>query len=311
MINLDESSMFIARLGAPIHRLAEAFYRQHASPQIAKRVYLNTLAVSAVQFYLECMGIESDRKTSYSYDPVMQAMMDVADLNLLDLGRLECRSVLPETRVVQIPPEVWSDRIGYVAVQFESSLKSATLLGFVPSVESGEVSVQELQSLDTLLEHLRQLKPADQWTTLSQWLRGAFETGWRSLDDLLGTAQPLVLSFRADASVSETTVRRAKVLDLMLQLGAQSVVLLVAVTPEAEQQLGISVQVHPVAGGQYLPSDLTLRLLTEGGEELQDVRSRQQDNFIKLKRFRGVSGERFNIQIALGEEASITESFII
>ncbi|MBD2077169.1 DUF1822 family protein [Phormidium sp. FACHB-592] len=310
-MNLDQSSIFIAPLGAPVHRLAQRFYNQHANPHIAKRVYLNTLAVSAVQFYLECMGIESDRETSHSYNSIMQAMMDVADLNLPGMGRLECCPVLPEAQTIQIPPDVWSDRIGYVAVQLEPSLKNAKLLGFIPSPGDGAVPIQKLRSLDQLLEHLRQLKLANQPATLSHWLQGLFETSWRSLDVLIGTAQPMALSFRTDALVSEATVRRAKLLDLMLQLDEQSVVLLVAVTPEAEQQLGISVQVHPVAGEQYLPVDFTLRLLTDAGEALQEVRSRQQDNFIKLKRFRGRSGERFDIQIALGEKVSITESFVI
>lgn len=310
-MNLDQSSMFIAPLGAPVHRLAQRFCNQHANSQIAKRVYLNTLAVSAVQFYLECMGIESDRETSYSYNSIMQAMLDVADLNLPKLGRLECRPVLPKAQTIQIPPEVWSDRIGYVVVQLEPSLKRATLLGFTPAVENGAVSIQELRSLDQLLEHLRQQKLANQPAALSQWLQGLFETGWRSLDDLIGTAQPMALSFRTDALASEATVRRAKLLDAVLQLDTQSVVLLVAVTPEAEQQLGISVQVHPVDREQYLPADFTLRLLTDTGEALQEVRSRQQDNFIKLKRFRGTPGERFDIQIALGEKVSVTESFVI
>jgi hypothetical protein len=310
-MNLDQSSMFIAPLGAPVHRLAQRFYNQHANPHIAKRVYLNTLAVSAVQFYLECMGIESNHETSHSHNAVMQAMLDTADLNLPDLGRLECRPVLAEARAMQIPAEVWSDRIGYVAVQLEPSLKNAKLLGFILSPGDGAISIQKLRSLDQLLEHLRQLKSANQPATLNHWLQGLFETGWRSLDDLIGTAQPLALSFRADTLVSEATVRRAKLLDMVLQLDTQPVVLLVAVTPEAEQQLGISVQVHPVAGEQYLPVDFTLRLLTDAGEALQEVRSRQQDNFIRLKRFRGKPGERFDIQIALGEKVSITESFVI
>jgi hypothetical protein len=310
-MNLDQSSMFIAPLGAPVHRLAQRFYNQHANPHIAKRVYLNTLAVSAVQFYLECMGIESDRETSHSYDAVMQALLDTADLNLPDLGRLECRPVLSEAQTIQIPAEVWSDRIGYVAVQLEPSLKNAKLLGFIPSSGDGAVSIQKLRSLDQLLEHLRQLKSANQPATLNHWLQGVFETGWRSLDDLIGAEQPLAFSFRTDAIVSESTVRRAKLLDLVLQLDARPVVLLVAVTPEAAQQLGISVQVHPVVGEQYLPVGLTLRLTTEVGELLQEVRSRQQDNFIRLKRFRGRPGERFDIQIALGEKVSITESFVI
>jgi hypothetical protein len=257
------------------------------------------------------MGIEADRASSQSFDPVMQAMLDVADLTLPGLGRLECRPVLPDAQTVRIPAEVWGDRIGYVAVQLEPSLKTATLLGFTPTVDHDEISIQTLRSLDELLDHLHQLRPTYCCNVLNQWLQGIFELGWRSLDELLGKMQPLVLSFRTDTSTSEPTTRRAKLLDLAVQLGKQPVVLLVAITPEVDQQLGISVQVHPVGETQYLPIDLTLRLRSNTGEVLQEVRSRQQDNFIQLKRFRGSPGERFDLQVALGEAVSVTESFLI
>lgn len=311
MMNLDNTSTFIAPLGASVHRLAEQVCKHQANSQVAKQVYLNTLAVSAVQFYLNCMGIETDRDTSQSVDPVMQALLDVADLNLPGLGRLECRPVLPDAQTVGIPAEVWCDRIGYVAVQFDSALKTAKLLGFTSTVDSEEMPIHALRSLDELMEHLRQLKPIEHQVVLSHWLQGIVESGWRSLDELIGEMQPLILSFRTDISTNQPTTRRAKLLDLAVQLGKQPVVLLVAITPEIDQQLGISVQVHPVGETQYLPIDLTLKLLAKTGEVLQEVRSRQQDNFVQLKRFRGLPGERFDLQVTLGDDVSVTESFVI
>ena len=216
-----------------------------------------------------------------------------------------------------------ADRVGYLAVQLDPSAISATLVGFTPSVKADEVPIQHLQSLDEFLGYLRQLqaetsqdeklqpeKLQDEksWTKLSQWLQGTVETGWRSLDQLIGTTQPLALSFRSDLGVNKAAVQQAKLLDLGLQLGRESVVLLVAVMPEAEQKIGISMQVHPVPGTAYLPTDLTLCLQSEMGEILQEVRSRNQDNYIKLKHFRGVPGERFEIQITLGD-VKMTESF--
>lgn len=312
---LLECTTFNVPLSAEAHRLAEQFWRQQSERKKAKQLYLNTLAVFAVKFYLRCMGIETDLEVSSSYHPVWQALMDAADVEIPNLGKLECRPVLPEANVVYIPPEVWSERIGYVAVRLDSSLQSATLLGFTKTApESGELPISQLQSLADLLEHLRQIRLSESLqiqVNLSQWFQNLFEAGWQSLEALLFTDQEnLALSFRNASELSKASVKRAKLIDLGLQLGSQSVALLVAIAPADDQKVGILVQVHPTGGENYLPPNIRLVLLSESGVTLQEVQSRSQDNYIQLKRFRGSSGECFNIQIACAE-TSVTENFII
>ena len=243
----------------------------------------------------------------------MQTLMDVADLSVTGLGKLECRPVLPATQVVHIPPEVWSDRIGYVAVHLDRSLREATLLGFTKTVSTDELPISQLRSLEDLLEHLiqiRQAKFVKMPVNLSKWLENTFEAGWQSMEALLGTQQEnLAFSLRSTSPLSEASVKRAKLIDLGLRLGSQSVALLVAITLEIEQKVGILVQVHPTGGEPYLPPNLRLVLLSESGV-LQEVQSRTQDNYIQLKRFRGLPRECFNIQVAFGD-ASVTETFVI
>lgn len=306
MKDLNQLLTFTAPLGASVHHQAEQFCHQHHSPK-AQQVYRRTLAVFAVQFYLGCMGIEAEPATSQSWDSVAQALMDVADLTISGIGRVECCPILPDATIMQIPPEVWSDRIGYFAVQLEPSLRTATLLGWTLFAGQGEISLCQLHSLDQFLEHLGHLQTR---VPLSQWLQGIVASGWRSLEDLIGNNQPLVLSFRTDAAMSEATIRRAKLLDLGLQLGLQSLVLLVAITRETEELLGLSVQVHPAAGELYLPPNLTLQLVADMGTVLREVQSRSQDHYIQLKRSRGVPGECFEIQVVWGE-VKITEAFVI
>ncbi len=314
MKNLSESLTFTVSLSSSAHYIAEQFRRQQSNQKKAKQVYLNTLAVSAVNFYLRCMGIETDWEVSQSRNPVMLSIMDVADVEIPNLGKLECRPVLPQDKVVHIPSEVWSDRIGYVAVQFDESLRVATLLGFSQTAGNGELPISELRSLEELLEHLRQIEQPESVKTrvnLSQWFENLFETGWQSLEALLGTDQEnLTFSFRSASGLSERHVKRAKLIDLGLQLGSQSVALLVAIAPETEQKVGIIVQVQPVGGETCLPPNLRLGLLSEAGDILQEVQSRSQDHYIQLKRFRGNPGEGFNIQVAFGD-ASMTETFVI
>lgn len=323
---------FVVPLSASAHHRAEQFRQRHRQPLKAKQVYLNTLAVSAVEFYLQCMGLKTDWSASQSYDPVWQAAMDVADLWVGDRGRLECRPLLPEATVMTIAPETWSDRCGYVAVQLEPSLQTATLLGFTETTGVEEFPLAKLRSLDELLIHLQATPTAaihpvstavtslltqrilTQRIRLSQWLQNQVEASWQTLETLLSPQPGLALSLRTEADAA--TVKRAKLIDLGVQLDRQTVALLVAIAPTkplpASSQPGIEilVQVHPTGGANFLPTNLVMGLYTETGDCLQEVQSRMQDNYIQLRRFRGVPGECFDIQLTWGE-ASIREKFVI
>lgn len=310
MKNFSEDLTFTLPLGSKAHDLAKQFWRQQSYRQQAKQVYLNILAVYAVNYYLHCMGIKTDWEASFSWNPAMQTLADVADLEISNVGKLECRPVLPQASVVAIPPEVWSNRIGYVAVQFDESLKMATLLGFSETAGTGEVPINGLRSLEDLLAHLT-AKTSQSKIQLSRWLENIFEIGWHSIETILGSEQQnLAFSLRTNSNLLNSSIKRAKLIDLGLQLGNQSLALLVAITPETEQKVGILVQLHPMEGETYLPPNLKLSMLSESGEILQEVESRSVDNYIQLKRFRGLPGEIFAIKLTFGE-ASVTENFVI
>ncbi|MBD3886230.1 DUF1822 family protein [Phormidium tenue FACHB-886] len=320
MLSNSPTASIIVPLSLSAHRLAREFSAHHAEPQKAKQVYLNTMAVSAVRFYLQCMEIETDWAVSQSYDLVMQSMLDVADLVVKQRGTLECRPVLSTDQAVWIPPEVWTDRVGYVAVRLDDALRQAELLGFT-AVAASTVPVAQLQSLKDLLAQLypapvARLKLTD-WLTdrVKPWV----EAGWQMVESL-GSPSP-ALSFRSNTQMGEETIQRAKVIDLGIQLGNQPVVLLVAIAPSMTAKSGsgeapmqepveILVQVHPTQGKLYLPADLSLSMLSETGALFQEARSRDYDNYIQLRQFRGVSGECFDIRLAFGD-TSIVETFVI
>ena len=136
------------------HSIAQQFYSHQSNHCKAKQVYLNTLAVYAVNVYLQHLGFETDLSESASWDPLMQTLMDVADLEVKNYGKLECRPVLLGKEVVYFPAEVWSERIGYIAVQLNESLKEATLLGFAEKVDKSELPLSQLRSLEDLLQSL-------------------------------------------------------------------------------------------------------------------------------------------------------------
>lgn len=316
MHDLAEILTFTVPLGSKHHFLAQQFSQQQSDRLKAKQVYLNTLAISAVEFYLYCLGIETNWSASSSWNPLWQTLTDVADLEIPTLGKLECSPVLPDTSSIYISPEACLERIGYIAVQFDASLQQATLLGFSRIVpENGELHISQLQSLEDLLLHLyqlRQLRLAKVQVNLGKWLQNLFEAGWQPLEALLGTMQSehLTLSLRSAPSLSKASARGAKLINLGLQLESQFLVLLVAIASEADRKVSVLVQVHPTQGEIYLPPRIELSLISESGATLQMVQSRSQDNYIQLKRFRGDLGESFDVQVAFGK-VSVTENFII
>ena len=346
MRNLSESLTFTVPLSSSAYHLAEQFCRQQSNQKKAKQVYLNTLAVSAVDFYLRCMGVETDWEGSQSRNPAILFILDVADVEIPNLGKLECRPVLPQDKVVHIPPEVWSDRIGYVAVQLDESLKQATLLGFSQTAGSGELAISQLRSLEDLLEHLRQLEQPEQVlrrVNLSQWFENVFEAGWRTIDEVFVTREvSLVPEFRGLTrfrgktqeelieilhntqdeetrwQVAETLwkldpnnpvsgVRR--VADLGMQLAGHAVALMVAVLPKPDRSMAILLRVYSMGSQLYLPPGLQLLGLDEAGNCFCEVQAREQDNYIQFK-FTADLGDRFSLRVAL-DDASITESFVI
>jgi len=167
-------------LGLTAHAKAEEFRQHHYHSDKAKQVYLNTLAVYAVEVYLKYREFETDWEHSDSYDPIMQGLMNVADLLVSNYGKLECRYVLPTAAVVEIPEEVWTERIGYVAVQLDSSLREAKLLGFVDSVTTKELPLNQLRSLEELPEYISQfhrLQPQPTLVNLRKWKKNNINTG--------------------------------------------------------------------------------------------------------------------------------------
>ncbi|NES22982.1 MAG: DUF1822 family protein [Symploca sp. SIO3E6] len=303
-----ESLNFRVALTPKAHRLADKFCQQQGTLPKAEQVYLNTLAVCAVNDYLQQQGLATDLAASDSQDGIMQTGLDVADLVVKNCGKLECRIVQPEAEVVAIPEEVWQGRIGYVAVQLNESLAEARLLGFVARVTSRELPLNQLQSVADLPAYLLNAKPL---VHLSQWWEGVFEAGWQTVEALLGNpSQELAFGFRkATPLTAERMPKRGKLIDLGMELGSQKLALLVALTRESDEKVGIRVQVHRVDKESYLPTGLKLVMLSTSGEILQEVQARDQDQYIQIKRFKTKPGKGFRIQLAV-DNFCVEEEFV-
>ncbi|MDF0554937.1 DUF1822 family protein [Kamptonema sp. UHCC 0994] len=300
---ITEPLTFTVPLSFEAHALAQDYCQQQSNPQKAKQVYLNTLAVYATNYYLQCMGFETNWEASDSRIPLMVKLLDIADLDVNQLGKIECRPVLPDAKSCQIPPDVWQDRIGYVAVQLNQSLKEATLLGFTKTA-TAEISLNQLQTLDNFLSYLNQLH-AQKVVNFSNWFQGTFEEGWRTIGELLNLKQPeLAVRFRNAVSIV-----RGQQIDLGMQLSDRKLALVITLPPEAKSEIDIIVQVHPMESQTYLPEGVKLIILDESGDAVLEAKSREADNFIQLA-FSAETGESFSVQVAL-EAANITQQFVV
>ena len=287
-------------------KIATQFQLQQSNPQKSQQVYRNTIAVYLVKFYLESLGWKTDLSSSYSCIPLMQSMMNVADLQVKDYGKLECLAVFPEIETIHIPQELWLDRIGYVILELSQSATEAKLLGFLKHVSTEEISINQLFPVYELPSYLTSNKPL---VKLSQWLDNIFVAGWGIAEELIDT-QELTFAFRAAQMSTENTIKATKLIDLGIDLGHQSVALLMALTPVEDGKIGIRVQLHPIGKEIYLPPNIKLAMLSESGENIQKVEARGQDNYIQLKWFKALPGKYFSLHVSI-QGLSWVENFVI
>lgn len=93
----------------------------------------------------------------------------------------------------------------------------------------------------------------------------------------------------------------------MIDFDPQPVALIVELTPISQQKTHILLQVYPT-GSQNLPPLLQLKVVNDGVTFLE-AETRSADNYIQLQ-FSGNSGERFSVQVILGNTV-VTEDFVI
>ena len=156
-----EEAALILPITEAARQVATKFANRQPTPSKMDQVHLNTLAVWVVNDYLQLMGIETHLHTGDSWNPVVQLSADVADLEVAEAGRLECRPVPTGATTCYIPPEVWWDRIGYVVVEVAPPFRSAQVLGFTPTAGTEHLPLIQLQPVEALLAHLSEFKTSD------------------------------------------------------------------------------------------------------------------------------------------------------
>lgn len=314
----------IAEVKVPLalnaHLQAKEFCRHQSNPLKAKQVYLNTLAVYAVHCYLKSMEFPSNLHYSDSWSPIEQSLMDIADLEIEGYGKLECRPILPDRKSLEIPEEVWENRIGYIAVQLDESLQEATILGFTKQVDRANISLNQLQSILDLPEYLNSLKPKSivpETVKLTRWLENIAEQGWKTIEELYDFPQPSTFCFRSPSRLvtqtdnSLTEVSKVKIIELNSLQGSKQIALIVRITPKtvSEIDISVSVKLYPLdSDDSYLPQGLQVMILDE--KEVAVMQAEMTNTETIEFKFSGERGEYFAIKLIL-HEVDRVEAFVI
>lgn len=321
------SLTFKVPLSRIAHWQAEKFRNYQSDISKGKQVYLNTLSIYAVNNYLNSLGFQTELEKSFAWNPVHQTLMNTADLLVKDCGKLECRPVFPDAESVYIPEEVWTQRIGYIAVQLDSSLEQANLLGFVSQVNSTNVPLEQLKSLVELPQYLSSFDCANKQANiviLSQWLEDIFEVGWHKTESLYPSQ--LALNFRNLNQLANPEnqdlpreISRVKLLELGRDCSTRTdginrqikqIGLMVRILPkvEGEIDISVSVKVYPADRYSFLPQGLQVMVLDEREVAVMQAEANNTET-VEFK-FSGEPGEHFCVKLSW-EGTSTTETFLI
>ena len=299
MMPLAERLTFTVPLSGADFKLAKKFSCEQKDADKSKQVFLNTLAVLAVNFYCQCLKVETNLEESTIGDYNRRILMDSADLKIDVLGKLECRPVLPNENICYVPSEVWSDRVGYVVVEIDEEAKKAILFGFVEQIETNELPLAQLPDIDNLVDLLLLAKN-------KQFLERIFAKNWNE-DESAKILKDKQESFvcldnpalpTIDKSIT-SPLYRAKYITLI----RRTFILFVRITPTKEGNFQLLVEVE---SSKKIPSDLNLKLLSLSDQTLK-ANPTKGDHYISLK-YTLQLGESFQIQVKRADE-SHTEQF--
>lgn len=147
-------------------------------------------------------------------------------------------------------------------------------------------------------EHLHQTPNI---VSLRELFEGVLTNTWQSIEALFNQEPNFAFSFRQGIDTEQTSIQKAKLIDLPTKQGNQTLVLMLILTEETDGRLLVRVQLHAKERAQYLPEQAKLELISASGEIIQSITARNQDNSIQLKRFKCPTNAQFSLQVSLDD----------
>ncbi|MUG94102.1 DUF1822 family protein [Scytonema sp. UIC 10036] len=310
---------FTIPLNGKMIKISEKSSQGQRNLQKSREIYLNTLAILAVDFYFQCMEIDTELEKSYGLDSVLASLMNTASLYIKGKGLLECRPVLPKQEYCDIPAEVLSERIGYMVIEIDEDDRQARILGFVESVQNEKLPLTRLKPLQYFLGYLQKLpvevssrasanlvkdtvtKVSDRLIKLSQWFEGLFNNEWELSVATARDISPVNVT-------GQEEVGGAKIIRLMHL--SEPVLLIIHQIRLSQDEVEILLRLYPASESIFLLNGVKMELLDDEDNPVpQLVKQAKASNWLQL-RFRGNVGDKFSLRISY-EDDSVTEKFVI
>ena len=298
---MNEPKLNLDRIPVPILSknidLAKKLARSQPSSEKAKLVYLNTLAVCAVQNYFRIIGIPTNLQDS-NFNPLIAAMDDFSALEVIDKGLLECRGVEPNALNCYIPEEAQGDRIGYVVVQIDLESDRANLVGFAANAETGWLNLVELLPIIDLPAHIDKFRRV---INLGRWLKNNIVEGdWLSRESFF--TPPTQLAYRSYS----TLIQRCKLIEL--KQSNCELILSISLEKKGDLIFDINIELEPLSRN-YLPPNLKIIVLDSEESSVMEAVSKYENKSIKFK-FKGEEKDRFSFKLLDGDFC-FQENFVL
>lgn len=246
------------------------------------------------------LGFETNLTEPDRWNALQRLWSEANELELTGLGNLECQAIEAGQQTVILSAESSSDLIGCLFVEIDRTNRSASLIGFVPAVISGqEVAIAELQSMDDLIDYLAQLKTsvsieipqiiditrefAEKKTTyLRDWLNNIYTADW------------------------EPAMRGLQTVTCKKKLQLAELVFEMQLSVDRHNDESVLVRVIVRGEGFILPSGMQVSVPDEFDIYTETVKDAADLIDIPLEL---LSGEEFWVELRLGESA-IREYFV-
>lgn len=309
------------------HITAKKFASEQSSPAKFKQVYLNTLAVQAVQRYINWFELHTDLEQSESWNPVIRSFNNLADLLISNIGRIECIPILPEQKIIPISSEVSEDRIAYIAVQFQQELNKVCLLGFLPTLTKEQlekppqidelpgikeedllypITLEQLQPISQLHDYLTAVENRNNKPTgvkLSNWFTDIIDDTWQMIEQVFSPRKIAELGCRD--SENNAAIRARKIDFPTAKL---SVILTVSASELALINRKVQLTIYP-QNRKTLPEGGKIVIFDTEWEMIKNCETTIGDPLLTISHSDKI-GERFIVQIVFGQDQYI-EEFVI
>lgn len=150
-----------------IRQQCQSFTR-YVQPERAEEVRQRAIAIWVVFRYLHRFGYGCELDKSSAWNPALQLLTDLADLEVFEddrdclLGTVECIPIAPNTDRLEIPEQAaTSNRVAYIAVEVNPEQTWGTIIGFTPGLEaeSSQLTINrdKLSPVEQLLDLLEKI----------------------------------------------------------------------------------------------------------------------------------------------------------